>query len=101
MTRRLLLRLLFALALCTVGLGRSAAAAEPSSDSAARERFENLPEAQKEELRRKLRDFKALPEEERQRIRQNLSRWHQLPPEEKQRVRENMRQFAQLSPAEK
>ena len=51
MTGKLLLRSLFALALCTGGLGRSAAAAERSADSAARERFENLPEAQREELR--------------------------------------------------
>src|SRR5258708_8406309 len=99
MTGKLLLRSLFALALCTGGLGRLAAAAETTVDSAARVRFENLPEAQREELRHKLRDFKALPQEERERIQGNLTRWRQLPPAETHPVTENHRHFPTLPPA--
>jgi len=83
-------------------LGASALAQEgtPPPQTAA-ERFNALPEAEKQALREKLKAFKALPPEERERIKANLQRFKALPPEDQQRVRENLKHFMKLSPEER
>ena len=59
------------------------------AEESAAERFNALPEAEKQALREKLKAFKQLPPEEKQRLKENLQRFKQLPPEDQERVREN------------
>ena len=80
------------LALCLPALSPSSALAQAAPPTAA-ERYQALPEDQKEELRKKLREFKSLPPGEQARIRENLARWRELSPDARERVRENVRYF--------
>ncbi|MGC4120350.1 MAG: DUF3106 domain-containing protein [Myxococcales bacterium] len=67
----------------------------------AAERFKNLPEEKKEELRRKWREFRKLPPEEQQALREKVKRWRDLPPERKAQIIRNFEAFKALPPAER
>src|SRR5262249_7564683 len=89
------------LALVGMALWRMPAFSQQEHPSTAEAtRFEDLSDAQKQQLRDRLRDFKARPKSEQERIRQNRERWRALPPSEKERISQNLIAFQKLRPDE-
>ena len=71
---------------------------EARADLTAQQRWEQLPEAKKEEIRDNYRKFQALPESEKSALKKNYERFQALDPETRARVIQNYQKFKQLPP---
>ena len=70
-------------------------------EGSAKERWNNLSEDQKIELREKYAKYKALPASEKQALRDSFQKFKALSPEQKSRIRQNFRKWKELKPEQK
>lgn len=95
---RPLLAVLLILALAPIGAPQESRPVDRETVEKARARWNDLPAARREELKRKLQEFKSLPPEARARIRANVERFQHMSPEERQAFRKKL---AVMTPEER
>lgn len=95
---RFLLALVFVLSLAPIGGAQESRPVDRETVEKAKARWNKLPQARRDELKRRLKDFKALPPEVRARLRANGDRFQRMSAEDRQAFRKKL---AVMTPEER
>jgi hypothetical protein len=81
----------------TIGtLGSTHALAQDSAPTDARQRWEQMSEAERADVREKFQHWKSLPSDRRQKLRERYTRFQKLPLERRQELIQKFRKFKSL-----
>ena len=80
---------------------RTPSRVSPDNRSDLRQKWQSMPQDQKDEYRRRLEKFKRLDPQDRELYRRRYQQYQKLPPQDRQRLRQQLDKWDNLSPQER